>query len=145
MLIMLIRLRRQASLPASGAVVQQLRRALQKRGELRGRQLRDAAAIHSAAGCRQQPLHYDYNPKQLRGSERKPAGVLLALEHGARMRVMGEHGVRMICLEPGDVLVFDGDVVHAGAAYRAPNTRVHVYLDVPSVKREHDRTYSYKH
>ena len=64
---------------------------------------------------------------------------------GARMRVMGEHGVRMICLEPGDVLVFDGDVVHAGAAYRAPNTRVHVYLDVPSVKREHDRTYSYKH
>ena len=53
------------------------------------------------------------------------------------MRVMGEHGVRMICLEPGDVLVFDGDVVHAGAAYRAPNTRVHVYLDVPSVKREY--------
>ena len=71
--------------------------------------------------------------------------MALALEHGARMRVMGEHGVRMICLEPGDVLVFDGDVVHAGAAYRAPNTCVHVYLDMPSVKREHDRTYSYKH
>ena len=103
------------------------------------------ASNHGAARDRQQPLHYDYNPKQLRGSERKPAGVLLALEHGARMRVMGEHGVRMICLEPGDVLVFDGDVVHAGAAYRAPNTRVHVYLDVPSVKRERDRTYSYKH
>ena len=139
------RLRRQASLPASGAVAQQLLLALQKRGELRGRELRDAVAIHSAAGCGQQPLHHDYNPEALRGQARKPAGALLALEHGARMRVMGEHGVRMICLEPGDALVFDGDVVHAGAAYRAPNTRVHVYLDVPSVKREHDRTYSYKH
>jgi len=67
------RLRRQASLPASGAVVQQLRRALQKRGELRGRELRDAVAIHSAAGCRQQPLHYDYNPIALRGQARTQA------------------------------------------------------------------------
>jgi ectoine hydroxylase-related dioxygenase (phytanoyl-CoA dioxygenase family) len=39
-------------------------------------------------------------------------------------------------LNPGDLLVFDGDVSHAGASYALPNTRVHVYLDVPGLKRE---------
>ena len=39
------------------------------------------------------------------------------------------------------LLVFDGDVAHAGAAYSELNTRVHVYLDVCGVKRERDYTW----
>ena len=43
-------------------------------------------------------------------------------------------------LGPGDVLVFDGNVAHAGAWYAAPNTRVHLYLDVVGVARATDFT-----
>ena len=31
-------------------------------------------------------------------------------------------------LEQGDVLVFRGDMVHAGAAYESRNVRMHVYV-----------------
>ena len=70
----------------------------------------------------------------------KPASVILALEDGARLWVRDEDGrtEREIVLRAGDVLVFDGDVAHAGAAYLSANTRVHVYLDVPSVVRDRD-------
>ena len=45
-------------------------------------------------------------------------------------------------LQPGDVLLFDGYTVHAGASYAKPNTRLFVYLDVPGVVREKtDSTY----
>ena len=39
---------------------------------------------------------------------------------------------------PGAILVFDGDVAHRGASYAALNTRVHMYLDVPAVKRDRE-------
>ena len=45
-------------------------------------------------------------------------------------------------LEAGDILLFDGDVVHAGAAYAEKNTRLHVYLDLPGVA-EHEANGTY--
>ena len=33
-------------------------------------------------------------------------------------------------------VIFDGSVVHAGSKYTQHNTRVHLYLDVPSFARE---------
>ena len=41
----------------------------------------------------------------------------------------------------GAILLFDGDVAHAGASYAACNSRVHVYLDVPGVSRDQDYTW----
>ena len=45
-------------------------------------------------------------------------------------------------LDRGDVLVFRGDTVHAGAASdEGHNGRLHVYLDNPHVQRQHNRTH----
>ena len=44
-------------------------------------------------------------------------------------------------LEMGDIVLFDGDVVHAGAAYAEANTRLHVYLDVHGVEHESNGTF----
>ena len=44
-------------------------------------------------------------------------------------------------LAPGDMLVFDGDVAHAGASYCMSNLRLHTYLDVPEVGRPRDYTW----
>ena len=67
----------------------------------------------------------------------KPLGVLVALQDETRLDT--PQGV--IAMEQGDVLVFDGDVVHAGAAYAQDNTRVHLYLDATEVPRVHNVTY----
>eukprot|EP00966_Prymnesium_polylepis_P245049 5667969-Prymnesium_polylepis.1 len=46
-------------------------------------------------------------------------------------------------LQPGDILLFEGDVLHAGAKYEsACNTRVHVYLDVPDLRRKPNTNWS---
>ena len=46
--------------------------------------------------------------------------------------VAGPEGIAFeITLSAGEVLIFDGDLVHAGAAYpNCANTRVHMYLFV---------------
>ncbi len=57
----------------------------------------------------------------------RPIGVVLSIEDGARLSILGEPDVR---LSKGDCLVFDGLCVHAGSAYPdAENYRVHIYLD----------------
>ena len=60
----------------------------------------------------------------------KPLGVFWALEKGCKIMLAGPGGEAVeVCLEEGDVLLFDGDLVHAGAAYPdCDNIRMHVYL-----------------
>ena len=63
----------------------------------------------------------------------KPCSAILGLQPGARLYV---YDPALCCdvtvLVPvGHILLFDGDVAHAGACYATTNTRVHVYLDVP--------------
>ena len=99
------------------------------------------AAIHSLPGCREQLLHFDYNPELCRGTERKPAGAILALQEDTHLLVHCEGETVSIVLGPGDIIVFEGDVLHAGSAYTHENTRVHVYLDVHSVPRQRDITW----
>ena len=38
-------------------------------------------------------------------------------------------------LAVGDILIFDGDVVHRGCAYRTTIVAAHIYLDVEGVQR----------
>ena len=97
--------------------------------------------LHSSARCHQQKRHWDYNPDLLEGRrKRKPASALLSLESGTRIIFFEDEykatGKVPVQLHPGDLLVFEGEVSHAGASYAQPNTRVHVYLDVQDVKRE---------
>ena len=125
-------------------VASALLRVLRKSGELDGRSRGEMNALQSLPGCRQQRLHWDFNPDLCEGlRSRKPASVILAMQHGARLMVRNEsaNATVPIALSPGDVLVFEGDVAHAGAAYCVRNTRVHVYLDVPGVPRERDLTW----
>ena len=73
----------------------------------------------------------------------KPKGVIVALEHGTRLMVrdcIREIDVS-VWLAPGQVLVFDGDVVHGGAEYEYSNTRVHMYLEVPGITRRKGYTW----
>ena len=69
--------------------------------------------------------------------------MIAALERDTWFCVAGrDGGGEWIELGPGDVLFFEGDLVHAGAAYpRACNTRIHVYLDVPEITRRRDATW----
>lgn len=124
--------RSQALVRASDPVVRRLITHLESRGEMRGRRFRRAAALVSLPGCKQQAWHTDYDPTCLSAeagaaSERrqKPASAILGLQEHTRLAFLGGH----VALSRGDVVVFDGDVVHAGAAYSDQNIRLFVYLD----------------
>ena len=124
--------------PATDPTLQSLVAALEAEGLLDGRTVGPAVALHSSAGCAQQAFHTDYEPKRVAAAAgAKPLGVLAALEAGTRF-VTPE---RTYELAPGDIVVFDGDAVHAGAAYASPNTRLHLYVDSPAVHRAPNTTY----
>ena len=124
-------------------VASALLRALHESGELDGRSHGEINALDSLPGCRQQRLHWDFNPDLCEGLVCKPASVILGMQCGARLMVRDEraNATVPIVLGPGDVLVFEGDVAHAGASYCARNMRVHVYLDVAGVVRDRDFTW----
>ena len=139
--------RRQVRVDPSEELAKELLKVLSNKGELRRRKPGEMNALHSRTRCKEQKRHWDYNPDEIEGRRgRKPASVILALERGARIIFFSDElnarSERVpVLLEPGDVLVFDGDVSHAGAAYCDPNTRVHVYLDIEGVERVKDYTW----
>ena len=47
---------------------------------------------------------------------------------------------KVLMLQPGDMLIFRGDLVHAGAAFDEFNVRIHAYLDVKGVLRHDNDT-----
>lgn len=115
--------------------------ALIQTGVTRGRHMNDMVLLYSKKGCKKQPFHYDYDPKEVKKPiRRKPCGVLFAIEPNTKINIMGEGE---IYLEPGDCLVFDGDCVHAGSSYDYDNVRLHVYLDVIDIKRSKNNTWFY--
>jgi len=133
--------RRQMQVDASQSAAAAMLDALRTAGELRGRRARVFNAIHSRKGCREQPWHTDHDPVPLARMRRKPRSAILALQPGARLLIAVKGVVHEVRLEVGDILVFDGDVVHAGAAYAEANTRLHAYLDIVGVERPHNETY----
>ena len=100
--------------------------------------------INSQPTCTKQDRHWDYDPDKVRYRTTcgpiKPCSAILGLQPGARLYVYDtdlEHEVTVL-IPPGAILLFDGDVAHRGASYASMNTRVHLYLDVPRVRRERD-------
>ena len=52
------------------------------------------------------------------------------ISYGWNCIVADEEEEEIISMKAGDVLLFRGDLVHAGAAYEDTNIRVHAYVDV---------------
>ena len=114
-------------------------------GACPGRELAEVNNICSMPLCKQQKLHYDYNPDHVESlaPARKPRSAMLSLMWGTRLIVYDIVLERLVLvpIPPGCILLFDGDVAHAGAAYHTQNTRVHVYMDAEGVDRASDYTW----
>ena len=121
----------------------------------------DWVVIHSRPGCGDQAAHCDYVPDQLLAAASDatfPLAALTAVMPGTRIHVWPQ-SIKLaytnpvllsrrttiqrvtVNLEPGDVLVFRGDLVHAGASYTEENVRVHAFLDTTTVPRDPNRTW----
>lgn len=119
--------------------------------------MRSPVILKSMRGCRPQMVHCDYDPESLKGlpCDMVPHGMLVALEDGTRLAVYpGSHqaeevddlGVAVVVdLSPGDVLLFRGDLLHAGSSYTNENVRMHVYLDSAIVSRSFNATHLLGH
>ena len=106
-----------------------------------GRTFGDATALIREGGCQNQTVHTDWNFKQVKALKTtKPRSAWVVLEKGAKLtlgllpstmtlELMARH------LNVGDIVLFDGDVPHAGSAYLKRNIGMHVYLDVAGVVR----------
>jgi hypothetical protein len=93
---------------------------------------RNPSLIHSDSGCMQQAFHYDHDNEREEG--RNSCGVIVFLENDGKLVILVNHGTEENTLHfnKGDILVFRSDLVHAGAAYVKPNSRLHYYFDAPN-------------
>jgi len=114
---------------------------LESKGLLKNRKIGTTAILHSKAGCTRQQWHTDYDPDMCKDVMTKPMGVLFALQNNTYFNVRKQ---KKIELKKGQVLIFDGDLVHAGSAYDKDNTRIHFYLDSVEVSRTRNKTYLVK-
>ena len=152
------RLRRQISLPLRNTWLRDIRQKLQERYPKH--KINDAVLLQSMPGCRRQAAHCDYVPSaELTNTNTNtmPLLFILALEENTYLDVWsGSHlrkSVRSnpilpsrLTLNAGDAIIFRPDLVHAGSAYDKSNTRIHFYIDHPSVPRDPNRTWIiYKH
>jgi len=86
------------------------------------------SAIRALHDCPEQLHHCDRaKVGSLRGKSitQVPLSVVWDIQGGSRMVVEG----RLVELRRGEMLIFRGDLCHAGAAYKVLHTRLHAYLD----------------
>ena len=118
---------------------------------------RDFVILRSDKGCEDQPAHMDYTPsdtKHVTNDEEMPLACVLCLEEGTMFDVwpwafgpdfwsspFTRYPNLRLALNVGDLLVFRGDLVHAGAGYNHDNIRLHCYMDHKSTKRTHNVTF----
>ena len=119
--------------------------------------LSDAVFLISEAGCKRQSPHCDWDPVDpVFRSMVVPCGVVWSLQNHTFLVVwpgswrlfqtapvsscplLSESIVEM---NAGDVLIFRGDLVHAGNCYADRNIRMHAYGDVSRVARVPDYTF----
>lgn len=62
-----------------------------------------------------------------------PLAAIVALQDGTRLHVWSfDTGKEeAVTLDEGDVIVFRGDLGHAGSEYDEENWRLHIYIDSP--------------
>ena len=67
-----------------------------------------------------------------RRDEDMPLSVILAIMPGTRLHIQPFDGEwTVVRLEPGDLLIFRGDVCHHGMGYAHENIRIHAYVYSP--------------
>lgn len=111
------------------------------------------AVLASWPGCQRQHRHCDHDPATFAGlaDPDVPMAIVVALQPGTSMLVWpgcirgrfpdeGTDGTRLV-LDRNDVLIFRGDLVHAGDAYTTFNARIHVFADAIHVNRRRNETY----
>ena len=116
----------------------------------------DMVVLRSEPGCSAQRSHTDYLPEDVGDlpDELMPLGCVVACMDKTFFDVW-PGAIR--CFEPptvvgkafehvrlelntGDMVLFRGDLVHAGASFDALNVRIHTYLDVRRAKRSQNTT-----
>lgn len=152
------RRRRQINMPAA------LSCPLKKRlDELVGRDraATDFVILESRPDCQIQAAHTDYEPDDalcattdvtvplLAVIALQPATTLEVWPASHRLirrtrltRVTPKIARHTVTLGAGDVIVFRGDLVHAGSPYAERNIRLHAYIDHPAVPRPPNRTWT---
>jgi len=71
-----------------------------------------------------------------------PLVMLLATQDGTPFHVRPFNGAeKTITLNAGDLVIFRGDLSHAGAAFDEDNYRLHVYIDSPVHPRTKNETF----
>jgi ectoine hydroxylase-related dioxygenase (phytanoyl-CoA dioxygenase family) len=131
----------------------------------------DWNVLQSLPGCKSQQPHTDYVPTEQfikkmdeldnpENHSKMPLLCLIALEPNTYLDVW-ENSTRLItlpeqilkdilypdmflnrlCLQPGDILLFRPDLIHAGSSYSEENIRLHVYLDSEEIPRQANRTF----
>lgn len=133
-------LRYQASIGKTYSIVKRISKFMSKISIDRGRSLGDVVVLQSEAGCRKQQWHTDYDPDAVTDGDIKPLGLILALEDHTTFE---EYPDTTHILNRSDVLIFEGDVVHAGSSYDTDNIRLHAYIDTDGMERTRDTTYLY--
>lgn len=108
--------------------------------------LSDLVIVRSEPYCKRQKMHHDYDVNELRQIKKKdyPYGIIVGVSDHSRFIVSDgkdKSRPKTIHLDKGDVLIFRGDVLHAGAEYYSENVRLHAYIDSTKYKREKNRTY----
>lgn len=143
----------------------QARQIVQDVCGLQGFHTRDMVALRSTQGCQQQAAHTDFDAESsdLVLDQNLPYGLIFSIGPGPSHFVVWPGSFRVftdrsqiptngfptyepkvVQLNPGDALIFRGDLVHSGAAADHLNFRVHVYVDVDGVEREPDGTWPVK-
>lgn len=112
--------------------------------------------IKSLPKCHDQAAHCDYaqvgNILNI-SNDFMPLSVLIALQSKTKLHiwpksirnpnsVMPKYIDKLtIEMDTGDMVIFRGDLVHAGSGYKEENYRLHAYMDSPKVPRIYNRTW----
>ena len=95
---------------------------------------RGTVFLKSQCGCRVQPKHADYQAFSVRRILRpfeKPASCIIALENSTRLHFFyGPQKIEeIVTIDEGDVVIFAGDLLHAGGAWNGSvaNYRLFAY------------------
>jgi hypothetical protein len=129
--------RSQVSISTNDQDVQKILRVLGDYNLLAGRNVSDVVILHSKKDCKAQQYHTDF-PDHAKFMDDKPLSVLFALENNTKIYTKE----KCIKIDRGDILIWDGDLVHAGGDYSEENVRIHMYLDTYNAKRSSNTTYN---
>ena len=106
-----------------------------------------ATALIRKDGCAGQDVHTDWSVEAIAARPAgtpKPRSAWVVLQNGAKLTLglLPTSGVTVELkaenLSIGDIVLFDGDVPHAGCAYLRRHVGMHIYLDVPAIPRQLD-------